>query len=78
MKLFMWQPDIVGWAHYIKDCLKVLGALYDASTSSSSALAAGCNLNIQPAMARMHRQLPSLPTGSLFLAALTITIMYRL
>ena len=47
MQLFMWQPKIVGVAHYmyIKDCFKVLGALEnapdDASTSSSSALAAG-------------------------------------
>ena len=46
-QLFMWQQDIVGVAHYmyIKDCFKVLGALEnapdDASTSSSSALAAG-------------------------------------
>ena len=45
MQLFMWQRDIVGVAHYIKDCFEVLGALDDApddaSTSSSSALAAG-------------------------------------
>ncbi len=45
MQLFMWQRDIVGVAHYIEDCFEVLGALDDApddaSTSSSSALAAG-------------------------------------
>ena len=45
MQLFMWQRDIVGVAHYIKDCFETLGALGDASeyasTSSSSALAAG-------------------------------------
>ena len=45
MVLFMWQHDIVGVAHFIKDCFEVLGALDDvpddASTSSSSALAAG-------------------------------------
>ena len=39
MQLFMWQRDIVGVAHYIKDCFGVLGD--DASTSSSSGLAAG-------------------------------------
>ena len=27
MQLFMWQRDIVGVAHYIKDCFEVLGAL---------------------------------------------------
>ena len=45
MQLFMWQRDIVGVAHYIKDCFEVLGALDDApddtTTSPSSALAAG-------------------------------------
>ena len=45
MQLFMWQQDIVGVAHYIMDCFDALGALSDApddaSTSSSSALAAG-------------------------------------
>ena len=45
MQPFLWQHDIVGVAHYIKDCFEVLGALDDApddaSTSSSSALAAG-------------------------------------
>ena len=45
MRLFMWQHDILGVAHFIKDCFEVLGALDDvpddASTSSSSALAAG-------------------------------------
>ena len=45
MQLFMWQRDIVGVAHYIMDCFEVLGALDDApddaSTLSSSALAAG-------------------------------------
>ena len=45
MQLFMWQHDIVGVAHFIQDCFEVLGALDDApddaSTSSSSALAAG-------------------------------------
>ena len=45
MRLVMWQHDIVGVAHFIKDCFEVLGALDDvpddASTSSSSALAAG-------------------------------------
>ena len=44
MQLFMWQHDIVGVAHYIMDCFDALGALSDApddaSTSSSSALAA--------------------------------------
>ena len=44
-QLFMWQRDIVGVAHYIMDYFEVLGALDDApgdaSTSSSSALAAG-------------------------------------
>ena len=44
MQLFMWQRNIVGVAHYSMDCFKVLGALDDApddaSTSSSSALAA--------------------------------------
>ena len=45
LQLFMWQRNIVGVAHFIKDCFEVLGALDDApddaSTSSSSALAAG-------------------------------------
>ena len=45
MQLYMRQRDIVGVAHYIMDCFEVLGALDDApddaSTSSSSALAAG-------------------------------------
>ena len=45
MQLFMWQQDIVGVAHYIMDCFDALSALSDApddaSTSSSSALAAG-------------------------------------
>ena len=45
IQLFMWQRDIVGVAAYIMDCFEVLGALDDApddaSTSSSSALAAG-------------------------------------
>ena len=27
MQLFMWQHDIVGVAHFIKDCFEVLGAL---------------------------------------------------
>ena len=44
MQLFM-QRNIVGVAHFIQDCFEVLGALDeapdDASTSSSSALAAG-------------------------------------
>ena len=45
MQLFIWQRNIVGVAHFIQDCFQVLGALDDvsddASTSSSSALAAG-------------------------------------
>ena len=45
MQLLMWQHDILGVAHYIKDYFEMLGALDDApddaSTSSSSALAAG-------------------------------------
>ena len=52
MQLFRWQHDILGVAHYmytsmiyIKGCFEMLGALDnapdDASTSSSSALAAG-------------------------------------
>ena len=45
VQLLRWQRDIVGVAHYIMDCFEVLGALDDApdeaSTSSSSALAAG-------------------------------------
>ena len=45
MQLFMWQRNLVGLAHDIKDCFEVLVALDyasdDASTSSSSALAAG-------------------------------------
>ena len=45
MQLFMWQRNIVGVAHFVQDCFEVLGALDDApddaSTSSSSALAAG-------------------------------------
>ena len=46
MQLFMWQHGISGVAHYIKDCFEMLGDLddappADASTSSSSALAAG-------------------------------------
>ena len=45
MQLGMWQHDILGVAHYIKDCFEMLDALDDApddaSTSSSSALAAG-------------------------------------
>ena len=45
MQLLMWQHDILGVAHYIKDGFEMLGALHDApddaSTSSSSALAAG-------------------------------------
>ena len=45
VQLFMWQRNIVGVAPFIKDCCEVLGALDDApddaSTSSSSALAAG-------------------------------------
>ena len=45
MQLFMWQHDIVGVAHYIRDCFDVLGSLCDAaddaSASGSSALAAG-------------------------------------
>ena len=46
-QLLMWQHDIVGVAHFIMimDCFDVLDALSDApddaSTSSSSALAAG-------------------------------------
>ena len=27
MQLFMWQPDTVGVAHYMLDCLDFLGAL---------------------------------------------------
>ena len=42
--LFMWQHYIVAVAHYITDCLEVLGTLDDApddaSPSASSALAA--------------------------------------
>ncbi len=49
MQLLMWQHNILGVAHYIKDCfeleLEMLGAPDDApddaSTSSSSALAVG-------------------------------------
>ena len=45
MQLFMWQRNIVGVAHFVKDCFEMLGAFDDApddaSTSSSSALAAG-------------------------------------
>ena len=48
MQLFMWQPDIVGVAHFVMDCFDLLGAVPDAqddgssdSDSSSSALAAG-------------------------------------
>ena len=45
LEVSLWQHDIVGVAHFIKDCFEVLGALDDvpddASTSSSSALAAG-------------------------------------
>ena len=45
VQLFMWQWNIVGVAHYIMVWFEVLGALDDApddaSTSSSSALAAG-------------------------------------
>ena len=44
MQLFMWQQDIVGVALYILDCFDAPDALSDApddaSTSSSSALAA--------------------------------------
>ena len=44
MQLFMWQRNVVGVAQFVKDCFEVLGALDDASddasTSSSSALAA--------------------------------------
>ena len=43
--LFTWQRDTVGLAHYIKDVLRCSVPLMmlpdDASTSSSSALAAG-------------------------------------
>ena len=42
MQLFMWQRNIVGVAHFVKDYFEVLGALDDApddaSTSSSLAL----------------------------------------
>ena len=53
MQLFMWQRDIVGVAHHITECSDVLVALDDApddaSTSSSSALAAGyCILLFYP------------------------------
>ena len=48
MQLFMWQADIVGVAHFVKDCFDLLGAApddhddgYSDSDSSSSALAAG-------------------------------------
>ena len=44
MQLFMWQHDIVGVAHYIMDYFDALSDAPDhddASTSSSSALAAG-------------------------------------
>ena len=45
MQLFMWQRNIVGVAHFVQDCFEGLGALDDApddaSTSPSSALAAG-------------------------------------
>ena len=48
MQLFMWQPDIVGVAHFVMDCFDLLGVVPDAqddgssdSDSSSSALAAG-------------------------------------
>ena len=45
VQLFMWQRNIVGVAHFVQDWFEVLGALDDApddaSTSSSSALAAG-------------------------------------
>ena len=45
MQLFMWQRNIVGVAHHIKDCFEVLDApddsTGDASTSLSSTLAAG-------------------------------------
>ena len=44
IQLCMWQHNIIRLAHYIKDCCEVLGAQDnapdDASTSSSSALAA--------------------------------------
>ena len=30
MQLYMWQRNIVGWAHIIKDCSEVPGALDDA------------------------------------------------
>ena len=30
MQVFMWQHDIVGVAHFIKDCFEVLAALDDA------------------------------------------------
>ena len=36
MQLFMWQHDIVGVAHYIKDCSEVLGALDDAPDDAST------------------------------------------
>ena len=30
MQLFMWQPDIVGVAHFVMDCFDLLGAVPDA------------------------------------------------
>ena len=48
MRLLMWQPDIVGVAHFVIDLFELSGAAhnehddaYSDSDSSSSALAAG-------------------------------------
>ncbi len=36
MQLFMWQRDIVGLAHYIRDFFDVLGAIDDAPDDACS------------------------------------------
>ena len=53
LQLFMWQPDTVGVAHFIMDCIDLLGAAPAAhgdgspdSKLTSSALAAGIDVYI--------------------------------
>ena len=41
MQLFMWQRNVVGVAHCIKDCFEVLGALDDAPDAASPQICIG-------------------------------------
>ena len=65
MQLFMWQPDIVGVAHFLMDWFDLLGTAPDAHdngssdlSSTSSALAGVCHQSIIQLQDRSGRLAP--------------------